>query len=103
MCAHNQRERYCNGFYCNDCNRFIGKDSPEYRQGELLSSIWIVLWNINAERRQNKLPPFDDVAKLVDEIGIGKLHANYEELIAKAEVLMAKYGKNSESATLIIG
>lgn len=103
MCVHNKRKRYSNGYYCNDCSRFISKDSPEYRQGELLSSIWMVLWNINAERRQNKLPPFDDVAQLVEEIGIGKRHENYEDLISKAEALMENYGKNSDSATLVIG
>jgi hypothetical protein len=37
-----------------------------------------------------------------DEIGIGIKHDYYEELISKAEVIMAKYGKNSDSATIIL-
>lgn len=102
MCVHNQRERYSNGYYCSDCKTFFSKDSPTYRQTELLSSIWMVLWNINTERTMAGLDYLDDVTKLSDEIGVGKLHDNYEELISKAEVLMAKYGKNSDSATVLL-
>lgn len=103
MCVHNQRERYSDGYYCNDCKTFFSKDSPTYRQTELLSSIWMVLWNVNAERVQTGLIRLDEVSALADEIGIGKLHDNYEELISKAEVLMAKHGKNSDSATVLLG
>lgn len=102
MCIHNQRMRYSNGYFCEDCGKFFNKDSPTYRQTELLSSIWMVLWNINAERCRAGLDKISEVANLADEIGFGKLHENYEELISKAETLMAKYGKNSDSATLIL-
>lgn len=102
MCIHNQRTRYSNGYFCDDCNTFFSKDSPTYRQTELLSSVWMVLWNINAERLRAGLDKINDVSELADKIGLGKLHNNYEELISKAETLMVKHGKNSDSATLIL-
>lgn len=102
MCIHNRRERYSDGYYCADCKAFFSKESPTYRQTELLSSIWMVLWNINAERVQAGLNRINEVQTLVDEIGISKLRDNYEELISKAEVLMSKHGKNSDSATLLL-
>jgi hypothetical protein len=62
----------------------------------------MVLSNINAGRRQSGLEVFSDVELLVEEIGIGKTHDSYEDLISRAELLMQKYGKNSESATMVI-
>ena len=98
-CRHNARCRYTSGFYCEDCGGFFHKDSPTYRSDELISTLWMVLHNINALRYQKKLEPYADVAELLDTIGIGKKHENYEEIITMAEVLMQKYGQNSESAT----
>ena len=101
-CIHNARVRSTKGFYCRDCEEFFNKDSPTYRSGELLSSIWMVLHNINAARGRGNLEYFEDVTQLKEEIGLGKKHDNYEELISKAEVIMRKYGKNSDSARVIL-
>lgn len=37
-----------------------------------------------------------------DKIGIGKHHANHEEIIAEAEALLAKYGSNGDAATMTL-
>lgn len=103
-CSHNRRYRWTHGFQCEDCNTFFPNDSPTYRSGELLSSIWMVLNNINVDSRRAGGPLLDDDADaLQDKIGIGKTHENYEELIAEAEVIMARHGKNKESASMPIG
>ena len=101
-CVHNVRCRYTDGFYCKDCGTFFSKDSATFRSDELLSSIWMVLHNINAERCRDGLVPLGDVADLKDEIGIGKSHANYEDIIRRAELVMTKYGKNSGSASVTL-
>ncbi len=102
-CRHNKRSRYTHGFYCRDCNTFFTKASATYRSSELLVSIWMVLKNINAVESRAGRKPFDDVAEMMGKIGIGIRHGNFEELIAEAEVVMTKYGKNSESASMTIG
>lgn len=101
-CIHNARCRYHDGFLCEDCKTFFGKDSPTYRSDELLSSIWMVLNNINADRHRAGLESLEDVAKLKEEIGIGKKHDNYEDIISRAEIIMAKHGKNSGSASMTL-
>lgn len=101
-CRHNQRTRYTNGYYCNDCNQFFSKDSPTYRGTELLTSIWMVLNNINAERLQAGLPVIEEVQALRDKIGFCVKRRNPEKLIAAAEIMMAKYGVNSESASVVL-
>lgn len=102
MCEHNARIRYTDGFHCEDCDTFFSVDSPTYRSDELLCSIWMVLRNINADQICNNLPIIQEVKDMEEEIGIGIEHANYEELITKAEKIMAKYGKNSKSATITL-
>jgi len=101
-CRHNARCRYTHGFYCEDCETFFSKDSPTYRAGELLSSIWMVLNNINVDRYRNDLEPSEDVSALIEEIGIGKRHENYEDIINRAEMVIATYGKNSNSASITL-
>jgi len=101
-CRHNARCRYTHGFFCEDCNTFFPKDSPTYRSSELLSDIWMVLHNINADLGQSGESHIEEIAELADRIGIGVKHENYEKLIAEAEKLMAKYGKNSESASFVL-
>jgi len=103
-CIHNHRCRYTDGFYCEDCNTFFGKDTPTYRSGELLSSIWMVLHNINVDRVRAGNVVDVDVLSLKDEIGIGigKKHENFEELISKAEIIMTNHLKNSNSASITL-
>lgn len=102
-CKHNQICRYTTGFYCADCKIFFENSSPTYRKTELLSEIWMVLNNINVQLYREGKPPDKDVAAMKDKIGIGQKHENYEELIEEAEIVMKKYNKDSESATLKIG
>lgn len=101
-CRHNQRCRYTDGFYCEDCETYFHKDSPIYRSSELLSSIYFALHNINAQRLQDKQLPYEDVKCFLDMLGFGKKHENYEELIVEAKTLLSKYGKDSESASVTI-
>jgi hypothetical protein len=100
-CAHNARYRWTTGFQCEDCNTWFAKDSPTYRSGELLSSIWMVLNNLNVDSRRAGGSLLDDDADaLQTRIGIGKKHENYEELIAEAEVIMARHTLTSDSASM---
>lgn len=102
MCKHNDRTRYTTGFHCNDCNTFFSKNSPTYRSDELLSTIWMVLWNINVERRRAKQDISSKITTMLDKIGIGIKHNNYEELITEATFIMNRFGKNSESANITL-
>lgn len=101
-CTHSHRCRYTHGFYCEDCATFFDKDSPTYRSGELLSSIWMVLHNIDADSVGSGGPEILEALTMRDKIGIGKQHEDYEALIAEAEAVMAKYGTTSSSATLVL-
>jgi hypothetical protein len=101
-CLHLERSRYTDGFYCRDCDAFFSKDSKTYRSGELLSDIWMVLNNINVDRSRSGLPECGDVAALKEEIGIGKSHDNYEDIIRRADLLMVKYNKTSDSASITL-
>lgn len=101
-CRHNVRSRYTHGFYCRDCQMFFDKDSPTYRSDELLSSIWMVLNNINADRCRAGLDVLKDVADLKEEIGIGEAHENYEDIIFRAEAVISKYGRNNDSASITL-
>ena len=42
-------------------------------------------------------------APIKEEIGIGKSHENYENIIERAEAVMAKHGKDSSSASMTLG
>ena len=101
-CPHNQRCRYTHGFHCEDCDTFFPIESATYRSGELLCSLWMVMNNINVDRHRNDLPDDPDVAAMKEEIGIGLKHDNYEDIIERAEKLIAEHGKNSESATVVL-
>lgn len=101
-CIHNAKCRYTHGFFCEDCQKFFNINSLTYRSSELLSDIWMVLHNINAERGQAKKPYIKEIEAMKNKIGVGIKHKNYEELISEAEILMTKYNKNSQSATVIL-
>lgn len=101
-CIHNARCRYTHGFYCEDCSTFFPKESATYRSDELLSSIRMVLNNINVDLVRANKSKDEEIENLMDIIGIGKKHANYEELITQSQVLMKKYSKNEKSATMML-
>lgn len=48
--GHNARRRYTHGYSCEDCGRFIDKDSLEYFMTEGHSTIWMVLHNRNIDK-----------------------------------------------------
>lgn len=102
FCDHNKRCRYAHGFFCEDCGTFFPKESATYRSGEYLSSLWMACHNINASALQAGKPEVPEAIEMRDKIGIGKRHANYEELIAEAEAMLAKYGSHGEAATLTL-
>ena len=101
-CKHNHRCRYFEGYFCEDCETFFPKDSQVYRETELPSEIGFVLHNINATRVREGLPIDDEVKQLCDKFFPILSDEDLDTLIAEAEVLMAKYGKNSDSATLTL-
>ncbi len=101
-CRHNSKCRYTHGFFCEDCNKFFDRDSSVYRSSELLSSIYMVLHNINVDSIRSENGEIEEVSLMTDKIGIGKIHDNYEELISEAEIIIEKYGKNSDSASVIL-
>ena len=100
-CGHNKRTRYEHGFYCNECNTFFDKDSPTYRSDELLSSVWMVLSNLNYGKRGTKLFR-KDAEDMMNKIGIGKKHNNFEELLSEAKIIINKYGADEDSASMIL-
>ena len=102
-CVHNARTRYTTGFHCNDCNTFFSKDSPTYRSGELISSLGMVLHNINAELGRAGKEYDQEVLAMRDRVGIGVKHDDYEGLIADAMVVIRKHGKDEESASTTLG
>lgn len=102
-CRHNHRGRYTHGYLCEDCRQFFPRDSATYRSTELLSTLWMVLHNIDASSQQKGGSPCPDAIEMRDRIDPkGGPPANYEELIAEAEVIMKKYGVNEHSASVIL-
>lgn len=99
-CEHNQRCRYVDGFWCEDCDTFFPKDGAVYRSGELLSTLWMVLHNISAESEQRGGPKITDALRMRDRIGIGVRHADHERLIRDAERVMRKHGVTADSANV---
>lgn len=98
-CVHNQRCRYTNGYFCEDCGEFFSRDSDEYRRTEYISSIWMVMNNINC-RKKTRDP---DVDALKQRVGIGVNHDHdYEEIIREAEVLMAKHNYTPKDMTVVL-
>ena len=102
VCRHNNRYRWTNGFHCRDCDTFFPKDSSTYRSDELLCSIWMVLNNINVELGRAGEAIDQEVAEMKELIGIDKIHNNYEDLISQAEIVMERYKKTADSATIPI-
>ncbi len=96
-CEHNNRSRFTRGFYCSDCDTFFGKDSPTYRSGELLSSIWMAVRNLGIE-----LGGSPEAKALCNRIGIGKKHDNYEDLIQEGLAFLAKHGQDEDAATVVL-
>ena len=101
-CDHNHRCRYTHGFYCEDCNKFFPISSPTYRSDELLSTLWMVMHNINADSIQKGGPEIKDALAMRDKIGINIKHDDYEKLIDEAEVVMKRHGASKDSATLVL-
>ena len=98
---HNQRCSYTHGFYCEDCRTFFDKNSFTYRSSELLTSIGLVMININVDRcRAGKA--LDAKVLAMEEKLLGTKHDDYEALIAEAEIIMSKHGVNSDSATVVL-
>lgn len=102
MCVHNDRWRYDTGFYCNDCETFFSKDSPTYRKSEYLSTLWMVLHNINVDIFRSGKGKSKVVTNMKNEIGIGKNHKNYEDIISRAETIIKLYKSTPESANIIL-
>lgn len=97
LCRHNQRSRFNNGFYCEDCKTFFHKSSSTYRKDELLGNIWMSVHNIYLDTGSSIKELFD----LRDEIGTRKNHDDdYEELIEKSIKILKKYHRDENSAML---
>jgi len=94
--------RFTDGFHCSDCQTFFPKNSATYRSDELLSNMELVFWNIHVDLRRATGCESSDALEMSNRLHDGQPHDNYEELIAEAEVLMRKYGKTSESATVAV-
>ena len=101
-CDHNNRMRFTDGFHCSDCQTYFPKDSPTYRRDELLNSIELVLWNIHVDLRRAFGAETSDALEMSNKVRHGYSRDGYEDLIAEAEVIMRKYGKTCESATVVL-
>lgn len=102
ICDHRHRCRYTDGFYCEDCKTFFRKDSPTYRSDELLSDIEMTLGNITCDLMRDKMPPDLEIEQIRDKINSKRFHDDYEAIIADAEKIMSRYGKNANSCTIIL-
>lgn len=104
VCTHKHITRYDTGFYCNDCNLFFEKNSQTYRSTELLSTLWMILHNINAKRSQNGLCKIDEVTQMKEKIGLDKekyaSFEDYEVIISEAELIIEKYNIYNNTATM---
>ncbi len=101
-CNHNQKCRYTDGFYCEQCNKFFTEDSDVYRSSELLSTLWMVLHNVNVSLTREGKEKSKRIIKLLDAIGIGQKHENYEELISECETLLKEFNVHKNSANFIL-
>ena len=56
---HNQRCRHANGFQCDDCGTFFGKETADYILSEQLSTVSISIWNTGVffVRKDEEWPP----------------------------------------------
>ena len=101
-CIHNARTRYTHGFHCRDCNTFFGKDSPTYRSDELLDTIFCTLHNENCRIKNSGGETPKDIIAMLEEIGIGKKHENYEDVIARSVAIMHKHGLNTNDSIMVL-
>ena len=101
-CKHNQRSRYTDGFFCDNCQTFFSKESPTYRKDEYLSRLWMVLNNINVDLFRAGKEKLKDVSDIKEEIGIGLVHDNFEDIITRAEAIIKKYNSTPDSATVLL-
>jgi len=62
----------------------------------------MVLWNLNVARVREGKKKNPIITAMVDKIGIGIDHDNYEEIIEEAEMIMTRHGVNAESASVDI-
>lgn len=106
-CIHNQRCRYTHGYYCEDCGTFFPKDSEVYKQTELPWDLSMALHNIDAERQQAEygdgpMIGVPECRELADRVRNARGRMT-DELIAECEAMLAKYGRNRDSAAFEIG
>ena len=101
-CIHDARTRGTEGFFCRDCDQYFHKDSPTYRSGELLSSLWMALNNISVGSFRAGKGDIREALDMKAKIGIGVAHDNYEDLISEAEGILAKYGRDVNEAYVVI-
>lgn len=101
---HNERCRWTTGFYCESCDTFYAKNSPDYIRYELPEDLWFAVHNVAVVefRRPGKpVPPqFDSVLNALHEvrrIDDADLRA---EILNIALRLLAAYGKNEDSASI---
>ncbi len=102
QCIHNNRTRFPDGFHCSDCSKFFSKDSSVYRKEELLVLLWMALNNVHVRIARASNAPSSDALIMREKIGIEGNHENYEELIAEAESILAKYGADARSAIVVV-
>ena len=97
QCAHDHKFRYSDGFYCENCDQFFHKDSPTYPGSELLSTLWLALHNLNAQRSMAGLTQAEDAEEMMDKIGTGTIHEHPEFLIRGARAILKRYEFDEES------
>ena len=101
FCKHNSISRFTHGFFCLDCDTFFSKYSSVYMKTEMMSDIWMTLWNINVDLRRSGKKIDKKICSMLDKIGIGKNHdKDYRKIICESNKLMNKYNKNSDSSTV---
>ncbi len=94
--------RYTHGYYCEDCREFFGTDSAEYRKTQLMDDLWNCLHNVYVDQSRAGQAIDPDILSIKAEVGIGKTHDDPDDIIRRAESVLARHGATRRSASVVI-
>lgn len=99
---HNQRMRYLQGFYCEDCDTFYPRKSETYQRYEYVDTLYLVVANIGGDFFRSKKPIPTEIVSMKNRLEDGEKSAELNVLIKEALALIRRYGKTDRSAIIIL-
>ncbi len=110
--VHNRRARYTNGFSCEDCGRFIDKETLEYFMTEGHSSVWMALHNRGVSFRRgesdsdisDELKELKELKDVLDDYDLllGMSETECVELYFKTNDLLSKNNVSGKESAIIL-